>query len=339
MHGFARRKYSDLADIVLFIQNQLRGSGALHGYRMMHSKCIEFGLSVRKEDVRLILKELDPVGVNNRLSRRLSRRRYFAEGPNAVWHVDGYDKLSPFGLCINGCVDGFSRKVVWLNVYNTNSDPRVIGGYYLEAVRNCNGCPRRIRADFGTENVLLRDFQQFLRRADNTSLSYVEGASTLNQRIESWWGHLRRQCIQHWQDLFKDLHHSGDYSGDFLDKNIVRFTFTATLQNELDDVTRMWNRHIIRPVRNSAVPSGRPLMMYTVPALWGATDKLSTYSEDDIDVCNSMATFRGSKPCDEDVYDACISIMRRDGLAVNFSDTTALVLLYLHLRCEVRKLL
>ena len=28
------------------------------------------------------------------------------QGPNFIWHVDGYDKLSHFNLCIHGCIDG-----------------------------------------------------------------------------------------------------------------------------------------------------------------------------------------------------------------------------------------
>ncbi len=30
----------------------------------------------------------------------------YSQGPNHVWHIDGYDKLKPFGFPIHGCVDG-----------------------------------------------------------------------------------------------------------------------------------------------------------------------------------------------------------------------------------------
>ena len=33
-----------------------------------------------------------------------------------MWHVDGNDKLIGFGFYIHGCVDGYSRKVIWLKV-------------------------------------------------------------------------------------------------------------------------------------------------------------------------------------------------------------------------------
>lgn len=29
------------------------------------------------------------------------------QGPNYVWHLDGYDKLKPYGFAIHACIDGF----------------------------------------------------------------------------------------------------------------------------------------------------------------------------------------------------------------------------------------
>ena len=79
-----------------------------------------------------------------RRARRLHRRLYHFPGPNHTWHIDGNDKLVPFGFGIHGCIDGFSRYVVWLNVYSTNNFayPKVpdeaLNVYILfrEAIRN-----------------------------------------------------------------------------------------------------------------------------------------------------------------------------------------------------------
>jgi len=59
---FRRKNYDNLFDVIQFIGEELQGSGALHGYRWMYSKCKERGLHVRKEDIRLILSTLDPLG-------------------------------------------------------------------------------------------------------------------------------------------------------------------------------------------------------------------------------------------------------------------------------------
>lgn len=230
---FRRKGYTCLRRVIAFIQENLQTSGQLHGYRWMYSKCKEYGIHVKKEEVRLILKELDPRGVELRRTRRLHRRSYFAKGPNYIWHLDSYDKLKPFGICINGCIDGFSRKIVWLNAFTTSSDPKIVGGYYMDAVERQGGCPRIVRGDRGTENVKVRDFQRFLRRnlQDTSSIdSYIEGASTANQRIESWWGFLRRESLEFYIALFVDLKDQGLFDGAFLDKNLIQFCFMAIIQ-------------------------------------------------------------------------------------------------------------
>ena len=65
-------------------------------------------LVVGKEKVRELLNILDPEEVELRTRRRLKRRQYITKGPNHLWHIDGYDKLKPFGFCIHGAIHGFS---------------------------------------------------------------------------------------------------------------------------------------------------------------------------------------------------------------------------------------
>lgn len=230
---FRRKGYTPLDRVIQFIGEQLQTSGQLCGYRWMYTKCKENGLQVKKEEVRLIMKELDPRGVELRGRRRLHRRSYFAKGPNYIWHMDSYDKLKPFGICIYGCIDGFSRKIIWMNAYTTSSDPKIIGGYYMNSVQRLGGCPRIVRGDRGTENGKVRDFQRFLCRNihDGSGIdSYIEGASTANQRIESWWGFLRRESMEFYISLFTDLKDRGLFSGTYLDRNLIQFCFMAIIQ-------------------------------------------------------------------------------------------------------------
>ena len=225
------RKYSDIGEVTLFINKTLL-SGQKHGYRWMFHKCETHGLKVRKEDVRLILSCLDSDGALLRKARRLHRRNYHVEGPNYVLHLDGYDKLKPFGLCVSGCIDGFSRKMIWLNCYTTNKDPKVIGGYYIEAVERLNGFPTKVRGDCETENVYVKKMQTFLLRdgRNGLNLSYLEGTSTANQRIEMFWGHLRKQCIEKWLTTLHTIQYDGHFTGDFLDKELLLFCFLGYLQ-------------------------------------------------------------------------------------------------------------
>lgn len=182
----------------------------------------------------MIIKIIDPEGVELRRARRLRRRQYNNRSPNAVWHMDGYDKLKPYGIAIHACIDGFSRYVVWMEAYNTNNDPKVIADYYISTVTRLGGCPERLRADPGTENGHVKEMQVFLRRNHTDHYagesSFMYGCSTANQRIESWWGIFRKQSGQFWMDIFQTLRDDGHFSGDFLDKNLIQFCFLNLVQ-------------------------------------------------------------------------------------------------------------
>ena len=94
----------------------------------------------------------------------------------------------------------------------------------MEAVQKFGGCPKIVRGDRGTENVKVRDFQHFLRRNihDGSDVdSYIEGASTANQRIESWWGFLRWESMEFYISLFTDLKDRGLFGGTYLDRGLI----------------------------------------------------------------------------------------------------------------------
>ena len=123
--GLRRRKnHSDPEAIVSAVEQELKGSGRLLGYRQMHQRLrLDYGLVLRRETVRTTLASLDPEGVSLRSRHKLKRRQYIAKGPNFVWHLDGYDKLKPFGFCVHEAIDGFSCRIIWLEVGHTNNNP------------------------------------------------------------------------------------------------------------------------------------------------------------------------------------------------------------------------
>ena len=231
---FRRKHHTDIAEVTVFIMNELRTCAQQLGYRMMHLRCLNAGLVVSRDTVRHLLGLLDPRGVELRRKGRIVRRRYLSKGANFVWHLDSYDKLKPYGICINGCIDGFSRNVIWLEAYHTSSDAKLIAGYFMQSVKRLGGCPMRIRGDMGTENSNVALLQQFMRRdgldrwAGESSFLY--GKSTANQRIESFWSILRKQHCQFWISRFKVLKEEGDFTGTYLDKALIRFCFLQLIQ-------------------------------------------------------------------------------------------------------------
>ncbi|XP_008282990.1 uncharacterized protein LOC103359432 isoform X2 [Stegastes partitus] len=202
--------------------------------------------------------------------------------------MDSYDKLTPFGIGINGCIDGFSRHVIWMQANFTNSKPEVVAAYFINAVSECGGCPKIIRSDLGTENVHVNRLQYFLREDENGTVHgpcVLQGRSTANQRIENWWGHYRRQNADYWRNLFQEFQSVGDFNGDMVDKGLIQFCFLDVIQKELDTVVTMWNTHRIRPGSTGHdLFHGKPFLMYHVPELYQAEDYLHPVDFERLDI-------------------------------------------------------
>lgn len=161
------------------------------------------------------------------------------QGPNFLWSVDGYDKLRHWGFYIHGCIDAYSRYIIWLNIGVTNKQSRLILKYYLDAIKELNGTvyiifqyilcicliksifllgviPRVIRADLGVENTLMAPTQMFFRENHNDTragpLSWNYGSSISNQRIEAWWSLLRKYKSQFWIEVFTAIEEAGEWN-------------------------------------------------------------------------------------------------------------------------------
>ena len=316
-----RNDQDDLEDVVRAIENELNGSGSIIGYRSMHQRLTnEYGLVVTRNTVRLILKILDPDGVESRSRHRLRRRLYSVKGPNYIWHIDGYDKLKPFGFCIHGGIDGYSRRILWLEVSSSNNDPEIVGKYYADYVDVIKGTARIIRADRGTENVNVEVMQRFFRRATNDDFaqdkSFMYGRSTSNQRIESWWGLLRKVCTDWWIRFFKDLRDVGLFDDDdVIERECIKFCFMDIIQAELHRVARNWNTHRIRPSNNAESPPGRPDILYFNPEALGTRDYLTPVDADEREIAQEMCcTPTLLRGCSEEFNSLAEMILEDEGL-------------------------
>ena len=179
-----RGSHSNINIVKKSIQDELKGSSSCFGYRYMLQKLRSNGLTTDKETVSLTLKSLDPVGVDRRNRRKLTRREYHSFGPNHTWHIDGYDKLKPFGIAIHEAIDGYSRRILWLKLSSSNSNPKVIADYYLCCAKELNLIPRVVRGNRAIENVTVCGIQRFFRRnhtdSQSKDRSFIYGHSTAN---------------------------------------------------------------------------------------------------------------------------------------------------------------
>ena len=269
------------------IRAELDGAGCLGGYRSVwHSLRLVNGVSVPRNTVAVLLKEIDPIGVENRRKRRLRRREYSSLGPNYAWHADGYDKLKDFGFPIHGCIDGYSRKLLWLELTRSNNNPAIIAGFYLDYVKEVGGCPVILSTDPGSENCVMSAIQVSLRSKCDDEYSgekshrFVE--SKRNQRIEAWWSYFRRNHSSWWINLFNDLVQKGLFlPGNEMHKECLWFCLSKFLRNNLNFVRVHWNTHYIRKSRFDTIP-GKPDALYYLPENEGHTDQLITMSTAEI---------------------------------------------------------
>lgn len=280
-----RRKNNnyDLNAVRHSVQEELDGPGCSGGYRAVWHTLQMEGKQVPRETVRTLMNELDPEGVQGRRARRLRRRSYYTPGPNHSWHVDGYDKLKPYGFPIHGCIDGYSRKVLWLKVCKTNNDPTVTGQHFLDAVEKYGGCPTLLRTDNGTENVIMAAIQAYFRSGGEDSFAGVKahryGSSPANQRIECWWSFLRKNRSNWWINFFKDLVEEGHLNtANDMQKECLWYCFSQLLQQDLNFVKQHWNSHYIRKSRFDTV-AGRPDELYFLPECTGALDHIKLVTQ------------------------------------------------------------
>lgn len=185
-------------------------------------------------------------------------------GPNYCWHMDGYDKLKPYGFPIHGCIDGFSRKMLRLRLSKSNNCPSVIANWYLEAVKELGGSPAKVRTDCGTENGIAAAAQCYFM---NNERAHIYGTSPHNQRIEGWWAYLRRSRTSWWINFFMDLMEQDVFTpGNQLQMEGLWFCFSSVIQQDLNMVVDHWNTHYIRRSRHETV-SGRPDELFFLPEL------------------------------------------------------------------------
>ena len=95
------------------------------------------GIRVPRKIVQEMLKDLDPDGTAERKSHRLQRRTYTITEDQTMFGIvmAMIYELKPFGFPIHGCIDGWSRKMLWLHVTRSNNSPHNIADYYLDAVQ------------------------------------------------------------------------------------------------------------------------------------------------------------------------------------------------------------
>ena len=89
-----RKRNISESDLEEAVQNELRTSNSLLGYRQMTEiLSVKYKINVSRESVRKTLLRVDPDGVAVRQRRLIKRRVYITDGPGDIYHIDGNDKM------------------------------------------------------------------------------------------------------------------------------------------------------------------------------------------------------------------------------------------------------
>ena len=107
-------------------------------------------LTLSRKLVAEAIRILEPEAVAQRKKRRYKRKQYYAAGLNENWTLDQHDKCLKYGLALHVCVEPYSGYVIWAKVWFTNKNPKVVAGWYLDAVRQLGGKFRKLHRSIST---------------------------------------------------------------------------------------------------------------------------------------------------------------------------------------------
>ena len=169
------------------------GPGRLLGYRALHKKLRQVHeLNVPRDVVYAVMYNVDPVALEGRapqFKKKKPKSNFTSRGSNWVHSLDGHDKLmgyqnSTFPIAVYGCMDTCSRKILWIRVWMSNSDPNIIGRFYREHLFKSRKIAAKLRLDRGSETGVMATMHAFLRQhhGDMDPLeTVIYGPSTSNQ--------------------------------------------------------------------------------------------------------------------------------------------------------------
>lgn len=143
-------------------------------------------------------------------------------------------------MVFHGCVDGFSRTIIYLACLDNNRACIVLS-LFLAGVQNF-GTPARVRCDHGLENTGVARFMLFRRGLNRRSV--ITGRSVHNQRIERLWAELNRVVSFHFIELFNFMEDRGVLDSlNELHLFCLHYIYLPRIQRAASEFRNQWNNH------------------------------------------------------------------------------------------------
>jgi len=155
-------------------------------------------------------------------------------------HFDGNHKLIRWRMVFHGCVDGFSRTIIYLRCLSNNRALSVLS-LFLGGVHNF-GLPLRVRCDHGMENIRVAQFM--LERRGLNSRSVITGVSVHNQRIERLWAELNRVVSRHFINMFNFMEEQGILDSlNEVHLFCLHYVYFPRIERAVTEFINQWNNH------------------------------------------------------------------------------------------------
>ncbi|KAI7808213.1 hypothetical protein IRJ41_025651 [Triplophysa rosa] len=144
-----RETYSTITDteldnVISAIKSQMPNAG----YRMVQGHLVSMGLRVQWRRMMASMHRVDAVGIFARITQLgcVVRRSYSVRGPLSLVHIDTNHKLIRYSIVVFGGVDGYSRKIMYLDAATNNRASTALS-FFLRSVQ-LHGLPSRYFAQF-----------------------------------------------------------------------------------------------------------------------------------------------------------------------------------------------
>ncbi|KAF7323543.1 hypothetical protein MKEN_00574400 [Mycena kentingensis (nom. inval.)] len=228
------------------------------GRRMIQGHLLDAGHTVVRQRVIDSYVRVHGPPHQSFAERSIHRPPYNVAGANSLWHHDGQHGLIRYKIVIHAFVDGKSRFVTGIRCSNNNRSDTVLA-LFDEAVRR-HGLPRRVRGDFGTENVGVAEAMAVLRGV----LYYIWGRSVNNTRIERLWYDVTHGFGFKWKTFFIELeaHHG---LNPLVPEHIwlLHYLFLPSINADAQEWAQTWNAHPLA-VRNDGNDSPRARFLFSM---------------------------------------------------------------------------